>query len=101
MVFSHLFFVFIFLALNLLLYSVMPGIRLKNACMLIFSLVFYAFAGPKYVILLVSMVLVSFLFALAEEHFLKKNNKKGAVAMLVLDVVSMLGTLAYFKYAVF
>ena len=101
MVFSHLFFVFIFLALNLLLYSVLPGIRLKNACMLIFSLVFYAFAGPKYVILLVSMVLVSFLFALAEEHFLKKNNKKGAVAMLVLDVVSMLGTLAYFKYAVF
>ena len=101
MVFSHLFFVFIFLALNLLVYCLMPGIRLKNACMLIFSLIFYAFAGPKYVILLVSMVLVSYLFALAEEHFLKKGQKKGAIAMLVLDVVSMLGTLAYFKYAVF
>ena len=101
MVFSHLFFVFIFLAFNLLVYSLMPGIKLKNACMLIFSLVFYAFAGPKYVILLVSMVLVSYLFALAEEHFLKKGQKKGAIAMLVLDVVSMLGTLAYFKYAVF
>ena len=101
MVFSHLFFVFIFLALNLLVYCLMPGIRLKNACMLIFSLVFYAFAGPKYVILLVSMVLVSYLFALAEEHFLKKGPKKGATAMLILDVVSMLGTLAYFKYAVF
>ena len=79
----------------------MPGIRLKNACMLIFSLIFYAFAGPKYVILLVSMVLVSFLFAIAEEHFLKKEQKKTAYAMLALDVVSMLGILAYFKYAVF
>ena len=79
----------------------MPGIRLKNACMLIFSLIFYAFAGPKYVILLISLVLVSYLFAIAEDYFLKKGKKNGAAAMLFMDVACMLGTLAYFKYAVF
>ena len=50
MVFSSLFFVFFFLTLNLLLYNLVDGIEKKNMVMLVFSLIFYSWAGPKYLI---------------------------------------------------
>ena len=34
----------------------MPDIRRKNIVMLVFSLVFYAWAGPRYLLLLLGMV---------------------------------------------
>ena len=59
MVFSSLFFVLFFLPLNLLLYIFMPNIKAKNMEMLVFSLIFYSWGGPRYLILLLAMVFIA------------------------------------------
>ena len=58
MVFSSLLFVFLFFAANIVVQALVPGIRKKNIVMLAFSLVFYAWAGPKYVLLLLGMTFI-------------------------------------------
>ena len=56
MVFSNLFFLFVFLPLNLLCYTLVKSTRAKNIVMLIFSLFFYAWGEPVYVLLLLSLI---------------------------------------------
>lgn len=63
MVFSSLIFLFVFLTANLIAYfAVSPEKR--NKVLLIFSLVFYAWGGPRYLLLLAGETLVSWLFAI-------------------------------------
>lgn len=52
MVFSSLLFVFLFLTLNLIVYFFVSE-KKRNYVLLIFSLIFYAWGGPKFLILLV------------------------------------------------
>ena len=95
MVFSSLFFVFFFLALNLLAYNFASTIKAKNMVMLIFSLIFYSWGGPKYLILLVGMVFVSWVFALLIRQY---QDTKLSKIFLISDCVVMLGLLGIFKY---
>ncbi len=95
MVFSSLFFVFLFLPLNLLIYRFVNGITKKNIVMLVFSLIFYAWAGPPYVILLAGMVLIAWLGALSFSRF---ERKKIALAVTITIMLFLIG---YFKYAGF
>lgn len=53
MVFSSLFFVGVFLPLFILLYYLCPTVGQKNICLLLFSLVFYAFGGMYFLFLAV------------------------------------------------
>ena len=55
MVFSSLIFLYAFLPACLLAYILCPGKKAKNVCLLVFSLVFYAWGEPKYVLLLMFM----------------------------------------------
>ena len=50
MIFSSIFFLFVFLPITLLLYFLVPW-KLKNAVLLIVSLIFYAWGEPVYVFL--------------------------------------------------
>ncbi len=99
MVFSSLLFLFAFLPLNLLCYHFAPGLQRKNLVMLCFSLVFYAWAGPKYVLLLVGMTLADWFFCLrmdrvGAKYWQRKLN-------LILACVVDLGLLCVFKYLTF
>lgn len=96
MVFSSLLFVFAFLAICYLIYMLMPGIRSKNAVLLVFSLVFYAWGGPSLVLLLAGMTLVCYIGALLIDRY-----KKGKKLYLSLTLVICLGLLAVFKYTGF
>lgn len=96
MVFSSLFFVFFFLALNLFIYSRVHRITPKNIVMLVFSLVFYAWGGPKYLFLLIGMTFISWLSALGIERF--NNHRK---LFLAAACILELGALAVFKYTGF
>ena len=58
MVFSSMLFVFLFLPANLLSQVLLPSPKAKNIAMLIFSLAFYSWAGPRYLLLLVGMVFI-------------------------------------------
>ncbi|MCD7801701.1 MAG: MBOAT family protein [Clostridiales bacterium] len=96
MVFSSLFFVFAFLPLNLLCYHLVPGIRAKNIVMLCFSLVFYAWAGPKYVLLLVGMTLADWLFCLGMDR--AGSGYRFRRFCLIGALAVNLGLLCIFKY---
>lgn len=95
MVFSSLLFVFLFLALNLMIYFFVDE-KYKNWVLLIFSLIFYSWGGPKYVILLVGETAASWFFALQIE----KNQEKRRLFMIG-ECVVMLGLLGFFKYTGF
>ena len=94
MVFSSLLFIFAFLALNLIVYRrVNPAYR--NQVLLGFSLVFYAWGGPKFLLLLLLDTFASWFFALAISRQQAPGTRK---ALLVGDLVVLLGILGIFKY---
>ena len=96
MVFSSLTFLFIFLPLVLLFYFLLPGIRAKSAVLCLFSLVFYAWGEPVYVLLMIASILLNYLVGLGMARF--PGRKKG---LLVLALIFNLGAIGYFKYAGF
>lgn len=63
--------------------------------MLVFSLIFYSWGGPKYLLLLVSMVFASWIFALLIYQY---QDTKWSKIFLISDCVVMLGLLGFFKY---
>lgn len=99
MVFSSLIFVFLFLPINLLLYKIAPSIRVKNAVMLVFSLIFYAWGDPVCLLLLVGMTFADWLISLYIEKC-KAKGKSGKSGLWMMAVVN-LGLLGFFKYTTF
>lgn len=66
--------------------------------MLVFSLIFYSWAGPKYLLLLVALVFASWMFALLID---KNRGTDLSKIFLIADLVVMIGTLGVFKYLKF
>ena len=98
MVFSSAIFLFAFLPVLYILYRLVPGIRAKNAVLLVFSLVFYSFGTLKYMPVLLVSILVNWAAGRAIGAAKEKRNRKLlAAAAAVVD----LGLLAAFKYADF
>jgi len=92
MVFSSIIFLFFFLPLVLGLYFVLPGIKLKNGILLLFSLLFYAWGEAELVLLMV----LSSLFNYAVGIWVYKW--KSSLIPLFLGVTINVLTLIYFKY---
>ena len=86
-----------FFPITLLLYLAAPK-RLKNAVLLLTSLVFYAWGEPKYVIIMAAAILLGYVFGLLIEKYHKKPLSK---LFMILSVTVSVGMLAYFKYADF
>ncbi len=99
MVFSSLIFLYLFLPVCLLCYGLSPSITAKNVVLIIFSLVFYAWGEPVYILLLLGSVLVNYLFGLAIEH--NKDKPKQSGAWLGVSLVFNIGLLGVFKYSAF
>lgn len=99
MVFSSLFFVFLFLPLNLIIYYFAKTVKARNIVMLIFSLIFYAWGEPVYVLLLLFMTFADWLLSI----YIEKQKPHSALAKLgvFLMAVINLGLLAVFKYGSF
>lgn len=98
MVFSNLIFIYVFLPLNLLFYALAKNIRTKNAVMLIFSLLFYAWGEPKYVVLLIGMTFADWLFAM----LIEKSGSAGRAKMWMISAcIVNLGLIGVFKYGTF
>jgi len=93
MVFSSPAFLSVFLPVVFLLYLLLPGIRTKNALLIVASVLFYAYGEPIYVLLMLLSSLVNWGFGL----LLGKQQQKKL--FLVLAVVVNLGFLGVFKYA--
>ena len=97
MLFSSIPFAFYFLPVVLALYFAVP-FRFKNAVLLVFSLVFYAWGEPGYLLLMAVSILLGWLFGLLIGKY---RGTARARLFLVLSVAVSLGLLGWFKYADF
>ncbi|MBQ6040833.1 MAG: MBOAT family protein [Oscillospiraceae bacterium] len=101
MVFSSLYFLYLFLPVCLLCYGLSPSLKIKNLVLTAFSLVFYAWGEPTYIILLLISVLANYLFGLGIGHFQKTEKPGSAKAVMIVSLIFNLGLLGVFKYSGF
>ena len=94
MLFSSLTFIFIFLPLTLLIYYLSKD-KYKNYILLSFSILFYSWGEPKYVILMILSVVFNYYFALGIDKSKKQKTKK---LILVFSIIFNIGLLFGFKY---
>ena len=94
MVFSSLIFLFLFLPACVLLYFARPSISYKNWVLVVFSLYFYAWGEPLYVLLLLFSTFINYLIGRLING---PDNPKGKLWM-ILSVIFNLSLLGYFKY---
>lgn len=98
MTFSSLFFILFFLPLFTFFYFRQQGIERKNRILLIFSLVFYAFGGIRYLLLLFAMNGAVWYCAL---HIQAASNARLRKRWLVLAIAVPAAVLVFFKYTGF
>lgn len=98
MIFSDLFFLYAFLPACLLLYFISKNIHWKNGVLIVFSLLFYAWGEPLWIILLIASVIVNYFCGLLIDKF--RDTQYSKVGVIISLAVS-LGLLAVFKYSDF
>ena len=98
MVFSGTTFLFLFLPLLLALYFPIRNIRWRNGVLLVFSLIFYAWGEPVWVLGMILVTAVNHVLALFVTPESPAKHKKLLVGIAV--VVSLM-MLVWFKYAAF
>ena len=99
MVFSGTTFLFLFLPLLLLLYFCRKSIGWRNAILLIFSLLFYAWGEPLYVFLMLLSLAVN--YALARLVARAKEEGRNAGRLMLADALFNVLLIGIFKYAGF
>jgi alginate O-acetyltransferase complex protein AlgI len=98
MVFSELIFIYAFLPLFLIFYFLIPNLTYKNAVLVVFSIVFYAWGEPVWVLLLIGSTVCDYFNGLfIKKHFGTKKARLGVAASLLVN----LGFLFVFKYGAF
>ena len=100
MVFSSLLFLFRFLPAILLVYYIVPR-QWRNLVLLLFSLAFYAWGEPIYIILMLASIVVSYIGGVLVDRFKQAEKMKAAKAELIISSAINLSLLAFFKYADF
>ena len=100
MVFSSTVFLLLFLPLVALVYFVCPR-RWRNGVLLAFSLLFYGWGEPKYILIMLFSTVFDYCNGLAIGRFREKGKEAGAKAILILSCVGNLGILGFFKYTDF
>lgn len=95
MLFNSLTFIFLFFPIVVLLYFCTKNIKIKNALLLVASLIFYSWGEPQYIILMLLTVLVAYIFGILIHK--NANNKKSKI-YLIISIILVLSSLFIFKY---
>ena len=95
MLFSSITFLYYFLPVVLILYLIIPS-KLKNLVLLIFSLLFYFYGEPKYIIVLLFSCFINYIAGILIEKF-KSKSKLILFLCILYNVIQLL----YFKYTDF
>ena len=98
MIFSSIPFLFFFFPLFILLYFTLP-FKYKNYILLLFSLIFYAWGEPIYILLMIFSSIVDFINGKNIEKY-KDDNKKKKI-FLIISIIINISLLGFFKYADF
>ncbi|UOO38297.1 MBOAT family protein [Oscillospiraceae bacterium CM] len=100
MVFSSIGFLFIFLPALLILYFIIPRRfrEARNVVLLGFSLFFYAYGGPRFLLVMLASIFLNYVCGLfVSNRYGEKTRRFFLLAAIVLG----LGLLGWFKYARF
>ena len=95
MLFSSLTFLIIFLPVLLVIYYLIKE-KYRNYILLFFSLIFYSWGEPKYILLMIISIIINYIMALLIDKF-RKNSK----SLLILTIIINIGLLIFFKYSNF
>lgn len=100
MLFSSLTFIFYFLTCCIICYFIIPKKykKIKNFILLLFSLIFYSWGEPKYILVMLITILVSYIFGLLINHFNINKNNKAKLILFIIFIILILSSLFYFKY---
>ncbi len=98
MVFASLFFVCFFFVVWMMVYSSVTTIRRKNIVLLVFSMIFYAWGGAQYLIILVGMTFVAWSCARKIEWYRDRTLR---IVLFISACVILIGVLCIFKYTGF
>lgn len=97
MLFSSLLFIFQFMPIFFLIYSIIP-VRFRNVFLFGASLFFYSWGEPSFLLLILLSILVNYVAGLLIE---KNKNIKQRKFILILSLIYNLGMLGFFKYSNF
>ncbi len=97
MVFSSITFMFAFLPAVLLAYYISPR-SIRNFILMLFSMLFYAWGEPKYILVMLISILVGYAMGLITDKYMKEDKKNIAKLAVAFSVVLNLGILFFFKY---
>lgn len=100
MVFSSTVFLLIFLPVVAGIYFLCPR-KARNTVLLLFSLVFYGWGEPKYILIMLFSTVFDYTNARLIGHFQDAGRDKAAKTVLIVDLVGNLGILGFFKYTDF
>lgn len=98
MVFTDLIFLFCFLPISVLLTKQIKNIKLQNILLVVFSLLFYAWSNPIYVVLLILSILWNYFTAFELEA---QDDEKTKKILLIVSVVVNIFILGFYKYTGF
>ncbi len=97
MIFSSVFFMFVFLPIVLLVYFLVPK-RLKNLVIFLFSLVFYAWGEPVYIVLMLFSIVYNYVAGIEIAYHKKWKDERWTKITFWMAVGVNLGMLGFFKY---
>ena len=100
MLFSSMIFLWLFLPLVFCSYYLIDK-RFKNILLLISSIIFYAWGGVSYSLIMLSSIIINYIFALLIDKAIEYNNLKNKKIYLALCIMINLSILGYFKYTNF
>ena len=92
MVFSSITFLFYFLPIVLAMYYIVPN-KMKNIVLLLSSIFFYFYGEPKYVLIMLVSIIITYLFGILIDKY-----KKYSKLFLILSICAITSLLIYFKY---
>ena len=100
MVFSSLLFIYIFLPLLLLCFFVIKNNSWRRLILLVFSLLFYAWGEPVYILLMLFSALCNYVFGLLVGAGKTPGARKAAAAGGIFVNLALLGVFKYAGFAV-
>lgn len=97
MVFSSVFFMFLYLPVVLVVHYISPP-RWRNAVLLVFNLIFYGWGEPVYILLMLLTITVDYVDGLLVARFKDQGRDRAARIAVGAAVVLNLALLFFFKY---
>ena len=95
MVFTNLFFIYLFLPICLLLYFCAKNVRMRNVILLVFSLLFYLWGEPFWILLLLFSSIFNWFMGIQIDRFRTDSlGRKLTIFAVAANILILIG----FKY---